>query len=385
VRPVGAAVDVVVVGGGIAGASVAYELAASRSVLLLEAETALARHSTARSAATYVPGHGGPAVRALIAASGPRFARLAAELDTPPLLTPRPVLHVAVDGEGERALAATLDGQAGEPGGPVPLDPAQARRRCPALAPGRVRAAALVAGAADVDTEALHQGYVRGLRARGGAVRGGARVAAVRRCGSGWRVHTAAPARGVEVFDAAGVVDAAGAWADVVAGLAGVPRIGLTPMRRTIAVARVPDPARMRPPGGGPLPMVIEAAERFYFKSEGTGLLLSPGDETPVEPGDARPDELDVATGLERVEAVTALGLRSVRASWAGLRSFVADRRPVVGAWPEHPGFWFLAGQGGSGIESAPALAAFAAAVVTGEPVPGDVPLERSALAPTGR
>jgi D-arginine dehydrogenase len=129
--------------------------------------------------------------------------------------------------------------------------------------------------------------------------------------------------------------------------------------------------------------MVIEALERFYFKAEGDGLLVSPADETPVEPYDARPDELDVATALERVEAVTRLGLRSVRTSWAGLRSFVRDRRPVVGAWPDHPGFWFCAGQGGSGIESSPALAAFAAAVVTGGPVPADIPLDRGALAPT--
>jgi D-arginine dehydrogenase len=128
--------------------------------------------------------------------------------------------------------------------------------------------------------------------------------------------------------------------------------------------------------------MVIDAAERFYFKPEGDGLLVSPADETPVEPHDARPDELDVALALERVEAVTRLGLRSVRTSWAGLRSFVPDRRPVVGAWPDHPGFWFCAGQGGSGIESAPALSAFAAAVITGAPVPADVPLDRVTLSP---
>lgn len=371
----------VVIGGGIAGASVAYELAASRTVVLLEAEPVLARHSTARSAATWIPGHGSAEVRVLITASGPRFAGLAAELDAPPLLTPRAVLHIAVDAVGERALAAQLAERAGEPGCPVPLDPAEAERRCPALAPGRVRAAAVVEGAADVDTEALHQAFVRGLRARGGAVRPGAGVTALRRDGAGWRVHA-----GGEVLAVADVVDAAGAWADVVAGLAGVPPVGLTPLRRTIAVVRVPDPSRLRAPAGL-LPMVVEAGERFYFKSEGpahdpSGLLVSPGDETPVEPHDARPDPLDVATGVERVEEVTDLGIRSVRTSWAGLRSFVADRRPVVGARPDHPGFWFVAGQGGSGIETSPALAAFAAAVITGAPVPRDVPIARGALRP---
>jgi D-arginine dehydrogenase len=369
-------IDTVVVGGGIAGASIAYELAAGRSVVLVEAESALARHSTARSAATYVPGHGVAEVRALIAASGPRFACLEAELDAPPLLSPRPVLQVAVDADGEAALAAELAEQAGEPTAAVPLDPAEAERRCPLLRPGVVRAATLIEGAADVDAEGLHQAYVRGLRRRGGHVQTAACATAVFPRGGGWRVQA-----GSLTIDTADVVDAAGAWADVVAGLAGVSRIGLTPYRRTIAVARVPDPSRMQGPNGR-LPMVIEARERFYFKPEGDGLLLSPADETPVEPHDARPDELDVAAGLERVEAVTGLGLRSISTSWAGLRSFVPDRRPVVGAWPEQPGFWFCAGQGGSGIESAPALAAFAAAVVTGKPVPADVPLDRAALAP---
>jgi D-arginine dehydrogenase len=374
--------DIAVVGGGIAGASVAYELAASRAVVLLEAETVLGRHSTARSAATWIPGHGVATARALVGASGPRFARLRAELDTPPLLSPRTVLLVATDGVGEAALTAHLAERAGEPDGTVPVDPDEARRRCPALRD--VRAAAAVETAADVDVDALHRGYVRGLRARGGTVRSGARVVALSRKGSGssgagWAIRLADG----DVVHAGEVVDAAGAWADVVADAAGVPRIGLTPLRRTIAVARVPDPARLRPADGGLLPMACEAADRWYFKADGPNLLVSPADETAAVPGDARPDELDVALALERVEEVTGLGLRSVVTSWAGLRSFVPDRSPVVGAWPEHPGFWFVAGQGGSGIETAPALSALAAAVVTGAPPPADVPVDPADLAPT--
>jgi D-arginine dehydrogenase len=368
--------DVVVIGGGIAGASVAYELAATRTVLLLEAEPALGTHSTARSAATWIPGHGVAVVRALITASGPRFDRLAAELDTPPLLVPRTVLWVASDAPGEAALAAQLAERAGEPDATVPIDPDEARRRCPALRD--VSAAALVETAADVDVDALHRGYVRGLRARGGTVRSGARVTALRRTGTGWSIRTADGDR-VATQE---IVDAAGAWADVVARAAGVPGIGLAPLRRTIAVARVPDPGRLQPPDGGVLPMACEAADRWYFKADGPNLLVSPADETPAEPGDARPDELDVATALERVEEVTGLGLRSVVTSWAGLRSFVPDRRPVVGAWPDHPGFWFVAGQGGSGIETAPALSALAASVVTGTAPPGDVPVDPAELAP---
>jgi D-arginine dehydrogenase len=369
--------DIAVVGGGIAGASVAHELAATRAVLLLEAEPALGTHATARSAASWIPGHGVATIRALITASGPRFARLADELDTRPVLTRRTVLWVATDDAGEAALAGQLAERAGEPDAAVPIDPDEARRRCPALRD--VRAAALVETAADVDVDALHRGYVRGLRARGGTVRAGARVVALTRTGAGWAIRLADG----DVVHAGEVVDAAGAWADVVAAAAGVPRIGLTPLRRTIAVARVPDPARLRAPGGGPLPMVCEAADRWYFKADGPNLLISPADETPAEPGDARPDELDVAVALERVEEVTGLGLRSVATSWAGLRSFVPDRRPVVGAWPEHPGFWFVAAQGGSGIETAPALSALAAAVVTGAAPPADVPVVPADLAPT--
>lgn len=368
-------VDVVVVGGGIAGASVAYELAADRSVVLLEAEAEPGRHATGRSAATYVPGHGVAEVRALITASGPRFAALAADLGTPPLLAPRPVLWVAVDADGEQGLARLLADRAGEPDAPQPLDPVEAVRRCPALDPDALRGAALTAGAADVDTDALHAGYLRGLRARGGEVRSAAPVTALARDGDGWRI-----AAGGEVLRAGLVVDAAGAWADEVAALAGVPRLGLAALRRTIAVARVPDPSLLRAPSGRP-PMVIDAAERFYFKAEGDDLLVSPSEETPDVPGDARPDPLDVATALERVAAVTRLGLRSVRTSWAGLRTFAPDRRPVVGAWPEHPGFVFVAGQGGSGFESVPALSALAAAVVRGEePPPALAPLRLASM-----
>jgi D-arginine dehydrogenase len=375
VVPVSTSPDIAVVGGGIAGASVAHELAATRSIVLLEAEPEPGTHSTARSAATWIPGHGVATVRALISASGPRFARLAAELDAPALLAPRAVLWVATDDVGEAALARQLAERAGEPDAAVPLDPDEARRRCPALRD--VRAAAVVETAADVDVDALHRAYLRGLRARGGTVRTRAQVVALHRDGDGWAVRLADGT----VVHAGEVVDAAGAWADVVADAAGVPRIGLTPLRRTIAVARVPDPARLRPPGRGLLPMACEAADRWYFKADGTNLLVSPADETPTAPGDARPDELDVALALERVEEVTGLGLRSVVTSWAGLRSFVPDRRPVVGAWPDHPGFWFVAGQGGSGIETAPALSALAAAVITGGTP--DVPVDPADLAPT--
>ncbi|WP_224390822.1 FAD-binding oxidoreductase [Pseudonocardia sp. ICBG1293] len=366
--------DVLVVGGGIAGISVAWELAAHADVVLAEAEGDLPVHSTARSAATYIPGHGSGPFRALIDASGPRYAALPELLGTPPLLTPRPVLHLAEDDTAARHLEATLREQRGEPGAPVELSPAEARRRAPVLRLAPV-AAAWTAGACDVDTAALHDGYRRGLRARGGTLLRGARVDGLRRDGAGWSATTTAGHR----VRAGVVVDAAGAWADTVAALAGVPGAGLRAYRRTIAACPVPDPSVLTV-DGAVLPMIADAAERWYLKAEADTVLVSPADETPAEPGDARPDELDVALALDRVGRATTLGLRSVRTAWAGLRTFGPGRAPVVGARPEHPGFHFVAGQGGSGIESAPALAALAAAVVLGHPAPADVDLDPAVI-----
>lgn len=349
--------DVIVIGGGIAGASVAYELAADRTVLLLEAEPSLAMHSTGRSAATYIPGHGTATFRALIRASAARFPALAEELDAPPFLRPLTVVFTALDADGERELAALQREWSAEPDGPRPLTGAETDAACPGLRGSRAGAAV---EAADADAIGLHGAYVRGLRRRGGRVVQGARVQGIARTGGGWRVETAQDA-----WTAPDVVAAAGAWTDRLAALAGVPGAGLQPYRRTIAISPCAVPAGM--------PMLIDAAERFYAKPEGDALLLSPSDETPVEPGDPRPDELDVALALERVEEALHLGLRSVRTAWAGLRTFAPDRDPVVGSRPEHPGFHFFAGHGGSGIESAPALAALGAAVVTGGPVPPDI------------
>ncbi|HKR50398.1 MAG TPA: FAD-dependent oxidoreductase [Pseudonocardiaceae bacterium] len=370
--------DIVVIGGGIAGVSIAYELAAHRRVTLLEAEVSLASHSTGRSAAIYVPGHGTPTMRALISASGPRFAALPEELGGPPLLSPRPMLWVAFDDAGERALRAQLAELTGKPDAPVELPVTEAIARCPTLRPNLLRCAAVTEAACDIDAMALHQAYVRGLRARGGTVLASMPVTGLTTTSAGWRVRYGDE----QVLDTADVVDAAGAWADVIAGLAGVRQIGLQPLRRTIVVARVSDPSRIRSPDATALPMVVEATERCYFKAEGEHLLLSPGDETPVDPGDARPDPEDVARALERVEELTALGLRSVQSAWAGLRSFVADRAPVVGSRPEHAGFHFFAGQGGSGIEAAPALAAIGVSMITGQPAPPDVVIDPAALTP---
>jgi D-arginine dehydrogenase len=354
--------DVIVIGGGIAGASVAYELAATRTVLLLEAESSLAMHSTGRSAATYIPGHGTTVFRSLIRSSAARFPALAEELDAPPFLRPLTVVFTALDLDGERELDALQRDWSAEPDGPRPLTGPETDAACPGLRGSRAGA---VVQAADADAIGLHGAYVRGLRRRGGRVVQGARVTRITPVGSGLGVRGRRVETAQDSWTAPDVVVAAGAWTDHLAVLAGVRPAGLQPYRRTIAISPCAVPAGM--------PMLIDAAERFYAKPEGDALLLSPSDETPVEPGDVRPDELDVALALDRVEEALHLGLRSVRTAWAGLRTFAPDRDPVVGSGPEHPGFHFFAGHGGSGIESAPALAALGAAVVTGAPVPADI------------
>ncbi len=355
---------VVVIGGGIAGTSVAAELAAAgvERPVLLEAEPELARHTTGRSAASYIPGHGPAPTQALTAASRDRFDALAQEAGHG-FLRPRPVLHVASTAEEERLLREEI-----LPLGPVTaLTPEEAVRRWPALRPDAVRAAAVVEDAMDADPIGLHQHYRQRFRALGGEIRTGAPVVGLRRRGTGWRVTTQALDTGP--LDTDLVVVAAGAWTDRVLALAGAPPIGLTAYRRTIAIVRIPPGAPVRPED----PFVCAVGETWYAKPEGRHLLVSPSEETPQEPGDARPDELDVALALERVNEVTTLGLRSVVTTWAGQRTFAPDRALVVGDRPDQPGLHVFAGQGGSGIETAPAAAALAAATVLGEEIPADL------------
>ena len=352
--------DVVVIGGGIAGVSAAAFLAASgASVTLLERERALSAHTTGRSAALYLSNYGHEQTRRLTLASRAFFDQPPDGFCDTPLLSARGMLSVGGEADVEVVRAIAADGRRLDPS-ITEVSGEEARRLCPVLRPEYSVAGVYEPGAADIDVAGLHGGFVRMLRQHGGQVRRAAPVVGVGRGGSGWQVST-----GDETYKCTSVVDAAGAWGDQVAALAGLAPVGLRPLRRTALTVGLPDGLDARR-----WPAVNQASYEWYFRPEGDGLLLSPADETPSEPCDARPDDVDVATAMQRVAEATTLPLRSVRSSWAGLRTFGPDGEMVIGPDPSEPTWVWCVGQGGYGIQSAPAVGRLTADLVLGR-VPG--------------
>jgi D-arginine dehydrogenase len=356
-------VDAVVIGGGIAGAAAGCFLArAGARVTVLEAEPVLAHHTTGRSAAVFLENYGADPVRRLTLASRSFLAAPPDGLAEAALLTPRGLLDV-----GGPEHRAALEEHAQHGAALVPgvrwVSPQEATELCPVLRPERLAGGVLEPDAQDIDVMGLHQVFLRGLRAAGGQVRTGERVEALHRDGDGWVVRT-----GTGTLRPALVVNAAGAWGDVVAELAGVPAVGLRPLHRTAFVADLPAGLDARR-----WPLVQDIDEGWYCKPEGDALLCSLADETPAEPGDPRPREEDVALAIERIGEATTLQLRRVRTAWAGLRTFAPDRAPVVGPDPDARGFVWLVGLGGFGIMTAPALGMLAAATALGQPLPTDL------------
>jgi Glycine/D-amino acid oxidases (deaminating) len=352
-------VDVAVVGGGIAGVSAAGELARRPGlrVALLEQEGQLGYHASGRSAAAFLESYGSPEIRALTQASR-------ATLDAAGLLHPRPLLWLAPAGQAGE-LAALVEA---EPTLRIVSDD-EVRARCPVIRPGWAELSAIEEGAQDLDVAGLLEHYRRLAVTGGVTVHTGVSLLDGSRENDRWVLRTN---RGL--VRARVVVNAAGAWADDVARRCGQRALGLVPYRRTIAVVSAPAADRS-------WPLVADIADQFYFRPEGDGLLISPADETPSDPVDARPQTEDVALALERVNAATTLNLRHVRTTWAGLRTFAPDRNPVVGF--SDPGFCWLAGHGGYGMQTAPAMAALAAAVALDEPLPPSLPASiLAALAP---
>jgi D-arginine dehydrogenase len=356
-------VDIAVIGAGIAGASLASLLAPYRSVLLLERESQPGYHSTGRSAAMFMESYGPPAVRALTRASRSFYTSPPAGFADHPLLTPRGTLYLAAPGQ-EQALARAYAHLAASCPGLQQLGRDECLERVACLRPQRVLGAMLDVASMDIDVHGLHQGYLKRLRQHGGVLRCDAELRGARRVGGNWELTLSkgAPVR------AQVVVNAAGAWADAIGAWMGAPRIGLVPHRRTAFTFPAPE--------GMPVahwPVVCSLDETWYFKPDAGVLLGSPANADPTVPHDVRPEELDVATGIHHIEAQTTLTIRRPLRTWAGLRSFVADGELVIGWDPDCEGLFWVAGQGGYGIQSAPGASALAASLLLGQPLPGEL------------
>lgn len=353
--------DYVIVGAGIAGASLGYYLADAGRVLLLERESQPGYHSTGRSAAMFMEAYGTPQIQALTRASRAFYERPPAGFSEHPLLAERGCLYVATHEQ-----AAELEARAGIPG-VQRIDAAETMRRAPCLDPRRIAGALYEPDARDLDVHALHQGYLRGMRQRGGELLCSAELLAAEACGEGWRLRLG---DGRELQGAC-LVNAAGAWADQVAELCGIPPVGLQPRRRTAFTFEPPEGADI-----AAWPAVIGIDESFYFKPDAGQLLGSPANADPVPAQDVQPEELDIALGVHHIEQVSRLRIRRPGHAWAGLRSFVADGDLVIGRDPSQPAFFWLAAQGGYGIQSADGVARLARALLLEETLPAGLRAE---------
>ena len=353
--------DFVVIGGGIAGASVAYELARDGRVAVLEMEEQPGYHTTGRSAALFTESYGPPAIRQLTRSSRAFFENPQDDICGQSLLSTRGVLYIARK-EQTDSLSLLQEKQKAT-GAIESLDASELISMVPLLRPDYVVAGLLESGASDIDVNTLHQGYLRGLKQRDGRVLCGHHVEKIVRNKDGWALHT----RKGAVF-APVIINAAGAWADEVAELVGTRKVGLEPKRRTMLAVDVPGSVE-----ADSWPAVIDIDEEFYFKPDAGRFLISPADETPSPPCDAQPEELDIAICIDRIQTAFDLDISRIGTSWAGLRSFVADGNPVCGFDPEVDGFFWLAGQGGYGIQSAPGLSRLAASLITSGEVPSDL------------
>jgi len=346
--------DIVIVGGGIAGASLGAELAGKASVLMLEKEDVAGYHATGRSVAFWEETYGGPKVQPLTTASGPMLLSPDPDFSERSFMSPRRTLHV-----GRARDRAARDRLLTEFAGKVGLELVDPRTIVPGLRPDWTLGV-LESAVMDIDVAALHQAWLRRFRQWGGELRLGSTLHAGRRQADGWRLETSDGS-----LDCGVIVNAAGAWADEVARVCGVKPLGITPLLRTVLQLRVPALP------SADLPLVMDLAARFYFKPEGEGRVwLTPHDEAPSPPCDAVPDELAVAQAIARFQEAVDWPIEAVERKWAGLRSFAPDRAPVYGFDPDMPGFFWFAGQGGFGIQTSPAAALLGRALMMGGAMP---------------
>jgi len=343
--------DVVVIGGGIAGISAASILADDLNVCVLEMESHPGYHATGRSAAYFAPFYGNASVRALTRASESFYRHPDASFSDLPLLRERPGLFLATEDQID-----SVEKQLEEIPSLIRWGSEEAVAAVPILKSGSISCALVDLSGGDLDVDAILQGYLRQFQRRGGTLVTSAPVHSLKRLGGRWYVQA-----GEATYSANIIVNAAGAWVDEVAALAGLPALGFSPLRRTAILVDYPDGVDARD-----WPLVVDIDEQFYFKPDAGQLLLSPANETHSLPCDARPDELEIAQAVDRICNITSLNVRKVNHSWSGLRTFSADRSFVVGYDPRLADFFWLAGQGGYGVQSAPGMAQLCADLIVG-------------------
>lgn len=351
--------DVAIIGGGIAGLSLAYFLSLHRSVVVLERETALGYHSTGRSAAEFVLRYNAPEICQLATITKDFFDSPPDGFSDIPLLKQRGGVMIATAEKAKR-LEEVFRAEIGFTPELEMLDEQDLLTRLPVLKPGYAAAAFYDPNFWDIEVESLLQGYVKGARRNGIEIRERHAVLSASHDGQTWTIETSSGA-----VRAKTVVNAAGGWADPMAEIFGVKPLGIVPHRRTAITVDLPEGIDI-----SDMPEINEVDEDFYMKPDAGRLFASPADATPCEPGDVQPEELDVAWAAHYVEEATTIPVRRVAKSWAGMRSFLPDRLPVIGFAPDHPDFFWLAGQGGYGILTSPALGALAASLLTGQSRP---------------
>lgn len=367
----GRTADIIVIGGGMAGIGSGARLAGEADVLVLERESQPAYHSTGRSAAMFIENYGGPVIRQLTKASRKPLEDRN-DYWPEPVLGPRGVLYLALEGQ-ESALDELIDGSSGSI---AAITAEEACAKIPSLKPDMVIKGGYEAAAEDMDVNEILMGFRRLLRARGGEIACNAEVTGLTRSDGTWQVKTASG----DTYSAPVIVNAAGAWVDQVAALAGLEPIGFKPCRRSVAIVPVPPGLDI-----SSWPTSAEMSESFYFKPEAGKLLISPADETLVEPHDAFADDMALAEGIDGFSKLVDIEVTRVEHTWGGLRTFSPDRSHVIGFDPRTEGFFWFGGQGGYGIQSAHGGAMLVAGLIHHNAVPPELAefgLRREEVAP---
>lgn len=361
--------EYIIIGGGIAGASAGYELSKRGKVIILEKENQPGYHTTGRSSAIFQKSYqkGDPLLHKLVMASEDFLSHPPAGFTPHKLLKPRPMIYIA-SRENQEILDEVYDRLCKIDVAARFINAAEATALLPVLAPDYHHRALYEDGIADIDVNALHEGYLRAMKSAGGEIITKAEVTGLTRQDGKWQV---ASTQGK--FEAPIIINAAGAWVDEIAHLAGLSPINIQPLRRTVIMVSLPEKDMPQTPPIDDWPLVMDYAEGYYFKPDSGKILMTPGDEKLSPPADVQPEEIDIAYGAHYLESATTLKVHKIDHSWAGLRNHVADGHPVVGFDAEKPGFFWLAAQGGFGIKTSPAMGRITASLILGQGLPQDI------------